>query len=526
MPSLAKLKEYVVRRRTQINNELATLEALNTSRSVLFARATTSVTARAVQEANSFTNGAIIESVLENRIQDILTTATPAGLNDSSPVTGQDPLKLFLNEALVLLGLVLKANTSEVVRGMLSAPVSSLKAATTTALAMASQVKAVLDQITTEPIGQGIVLSPADARVTGLVRNLTQAKDGADRLKANVSGAQAIGESLAAGVQGFLAASLDSIRQDTQNLDHLRSLTLSMVNAGNQLDSANKTVESVKANIISFRANYEASFSGISADLVNATALSSNIGALLETVVAARDNLTNLAPYRFEWGKELAVLLALSKESKPTAAKSIFSIDTALSATYSLLVGDLKLVPPTDTATISASLSSAQGFLLGTFASASFKDQYDTLVAQTQASVDTFRNRMRAILAVLDLVTFQDTPVLAQLRDALNGSKLTNASDALEAGDIKGFLSLSVGSLNPADQIRDELQAVQDSGAVSGDLMEDITRNYSDILSFEQADIEADRIFEDSRIQSIKGLKSDLRRLDRVDSLVSKIEAL
>jgi hypothetical protein len=519
-------RAWITRRRAEIDNEVELLTALKTPRSTLFLQATAKVTDQAVATTNTYTTGESLRTTFTDRISEILTSSTPSAINTTSSIVAQDPLTLFLNEALVLLGLILKSNTSEVVNGLLRTAAKELHDTASDIIDKAGETQALLAELATRPLGQGASFPPNSPAAIGLERDLASAKDAADRLLANTGGLASISSALAQGVRASLQSALNTLIADAPTLTDTLTLTNSLVAAGPSLDTLSKSMSKNRQNLSTFREHYEASFRGVSADRAQAAGLSSNVGAILEQVQAAQTTLSDLAPFRQAWMQEIAVLIALSRESKGESPQSIFTLDTGLADTYTAFKGQIDQVPDTDLSQLSADLSSIQGFLIGVGTSI-FAEQMQILVTRSQANLTLIRDRAQALVTAVDAHPFLPSALVTQLLSMVTGARVQTALDALQSGDILGFLQLSLGSLNPVDLIKTEIQSFADSGlAQKTNLVDDISFAFQGIITFEQNDIIAEQGFEQARSQTIANLQSDLAQLDRIELLLDKAEAL
>jgi hypothetical protein len=401
-------RQYIESRRAELEQELLYLKAATTNRSSVLSPSVAATTDRAVAEADTFTDGTITRQELEDRVREILQGSTASGLNDPSPA-GQDRLKLFVNEALVYMGLLIKSQAPATCRGLLARVALTASTQAQAAYSLASVAVSRLQELEGQPIGQGVLLAPDDSRSDDLHRNLAQALEGSQRLEANAQAQATITETLSMSVQGFLRAALEATQKGTADLDYVSDLGLSMVSAVAQAASAGTVAAKAVANVLQFRASYESTFRGSSSDTAQASALRKSISDLYDTVTQARTSTTNLAPYRKKWAMELAVLLALARESRPTAPVSVFSTDVTLSADYTALSTSLSAIPVTDVSSLEAQADSLRGFLVGTSKNPGFQEQYDLLYRSLLDQLTVYRDRLALTVSALQASPFLTT---------------------------------------------------------------------------------------------------------------------
>lgn len=520
-------KAWIARRREEIAEELDVLDALETERSLVFKQAVSRVQDRAVEIAKVFTRGEVLRSELGERIEDLLLGSVPAGLPDDSPVTGTEPIRLFLSEALVFLGLALKARPSEVVNGLLFLPTSGFLDVLTGVESRLASMLSVLQELVGQAVGQGSLLPPNDPRIASLVLDLKEAAEGSDRLLANITGTQPITPALAARVTSFLRAGIDDLSQGTPDLHRLVTLTTSLRRAGEEVLSSAQQVHTLRRNLLAFRSQFEGQFTALAADRAQAASLSANINALLGVVEAAQGALEDLSPLRESWLKELSALHAIAEESQGALAAGIFTADQTLGATYDAFKAQLEQVPETDFVRFESNLATLQGLLTGSRAAAGFQEQYDLLLASETARVTLFRDRVRAIRAALEAHPFPSSDLITQILSTVKNSRMTEAEDSLTTGDLSTFFQLAVGTLNVTDRIKGEIREFIESGAGTGTSVGDsLSEGFLAALEFESDDIQAERSFEEARTLTILGLRSDLSRLDRLESLIERAEEL
>lgn len=525
--SFAQGRVWIAERRADILSELDALEALETPRSALFTQAAARIADRATALASDHTDPDAAKPQLQALVTSMLEAAFPAGLPDSSPVSGSNPAKLFLSDALVLLGMALKNDPGGTVRGLLKAPVDGLTAALVTNLTAVAQIQAVLLKVAAESVGQGISLPSGDSRLDSLELGLGQARDGIERMLANLSGQQPVNPVLSQQVQSFLRSSLDTLVAGTGQLDRLDAITQGLT--GDLLDTLQNgedQIQQIRANLAAFRTHYEANATGGSSDRSQVSAMLTNVVQLQEAVTAVRASQPEIASFRTGWLNILSVLLALTRESRTVAASNIFNDDASLAQDYQTLVTNLAIVPDTDLSGLTVSMLSIRGLLLGLSAGPGVQEQYDEVIRQVQGLLVIYGDRLTSLQTTVTAYPISPSPLLEKLLDIVRSSKMKVAEDALLSGDIQSFLSLAVGDLNPTDAIAKEIQSFLGGDA---DLVATLGKDLSDslglIVSFEQNDIVAAQGFEDSRKNAIAALKADLANLDRIESVFTKAEA-
>lgn len=525
--SFTKGRTWIDDRRAEIQAELDALEDLETPRSALFTQSASRITDRAVSLAEGVTDPDTVKPQLTLLVKAMLEEAFPAGLPDESPISGTNSSKQFLSEALVLLGLALKTDPGAAVRGLLKAPIEALSRAVAAGLETVTTLQSVLTQVAEEPVGQGISLRAEDPRLDSLELGLGQARDGIERILANLSGQQAVNPLLSQQVQAFLASSMDSLTAGTGSLDRLDQLTQGLTDGLlSTLQDNENIIQSLRANLASFRGGYEATATGLYADRAQVTALLTQVTRLQETVSGVREREPEVASFRPAWLNTLLTLLALTRESRTVATQNIFNEDTDLATDYQTLVDALAIVPTTDLSGLTLSMMSIRGLLLGLSTGTGFQEQYAETLLRAQDLLTIYRDRLNTVQTIVNTYPVTTSPLLERLLSIVKDSKMKFAQDALEQGDIQAFMNLSVGDLNPTDAISKEITAFLGEDAdLTATLGKDLSDSLGLILAFESNDIQAAQGFEDSRKNAIAALKADLVNLDRIESVFDKAEA-
>ena len=525
--AFSSFKEWIVSRRKDILLELDALDAIESPRAALFNQAVARISDRAVEIARSYTDSDSIKPSIVSLVRNMLEAAFPEGVPDAGPISADNPVKLYLSNALVLLGMALKSDPSIAVRALLKAPIDKLASTTQKSLGIILSIQAILSQLETETIGQGVIVPPTDPRLDSLELGLSQARDGAERMLANLSGQQSINLILSQQVQSFLSSSIDSVIQNTGSLDWLDNMTGGLI--GGLLTTLQENIETIdvtQANVISFRTHYEESITGLYSDRSQVSALLLQISQLQETVSMARTKYPDLSSFRPEWLNSLLVMLALTRESRTEAARSIFEIDDVLTKDYTTLVDALTLIPQTDLSSLGPSLESIRSLLLGTSTGEGFQEQYSGTLSSTQNLLTLYYDRLNTMNTAVSVYPKASSSLLEKLFSIVKDSKMKFAEDALLSGDISSLMSLTLGELSPADAIYKEAEDfLGNDSTLILDIGKDLADSIALVTDFEQNDIQASQGFEESKAKAIATLKRDLINLDRVQSVLDKAEA-
>lgn len=524
MSRLPEYRAYLKQRIAEIQEEISVLRDLETDRSALFSGSSQRIADKAVLEAAAFSNGANVRPQLEARAEAILKSSVPLGLNDPSPVTSKDAAKKFVSESLVLTGLAVKASPRDFVQGALQvAAAAALEEITKSKVAVDFANDAIL-AMTGLQVGQGSPLVPTDPRLDGIIRSLDEAANGARRMLANVNAPQALTTVLAAAVQSFLNSAMSTLGTGTGTLGAITAQADALIAAGNDLIEREEKLASYRKNLRSFRSSYESRVSGFASDRAQAAGLVKEIESLRAAVDAARV-LTDLSSFRAEWTQELALLLAMTRESKTEAASSVFVLEPDLALVIDTLAADLELIPETDLSALSGAILAMRAYLTGTSTSADTQARYALAASTATGLITVLGNRILAMEAAIARVDLDPTDTVDQILNVLEGVKATRALDSIKAGDISGFLDVGLGSLNPADQIASEIQKFRSDGFGKGtSLVRELSEGLVLIHGYENDDILADQGFEASKDNSIALLEDDLQQLLRLQSILDRAD--
>lgn len=520
-------KAWIIERRSEIEAELEALESLATPRTELLTGTVRRISDRATEIAGAVTDKDGAKPKLEAIVSAMLEAAFPQGLPEGSPVSGNNSANLFLSDALVLLGMALKTDPGQAVRAFLKAPIESLSQLVATGLESTNNLLAVLLEIESEPIGQGISLPAGDARLSSMLLGLGQAQDGIERILANLSGQQPVNPLLSQQVQSFLKSATTALVQNTGNVDRLSLKTETLV--GELLSKVQETetqIQKLRANLTTFRESYTANTTGLYADRAQVSALLSEVVKLQETVTAVQGAYPELESFRAAWLDSLFALQALTWEARTETAKNIFEEDTALRTDYEDLLAELAPIPSTDLSGLSVDMLSLRSLLLGTNTLSSLQDQYDMTLTRVRSLLYIYVNRLGVLQKALATYPIGLSPLLEKLLDIVRDSKMKAAEDALLKGDVAAFFNLAVGALNPVDGISSEVHAfLVDNTGLPDTLSKDLSDSLNLVIEFENADIQASQGFESSRKSAIDMLQTDLINLNRLESVLLKAES-
>lgn len=525
---LPALTRFITDRRAELEDELSTLEALETDRVQLRNDAFDETAAAAVLAASKFTSTEDLAGKIRDEVAKRISGNISEGLADTSEVARENALKQFLNETFVLSGLNLKSDPNAP-EGLLAELLKALRTASTNTISNAEVALGILARMRTEPTGQRRTLSPTDQRLDISQAFLAQAQQSADRLIVNLGvGIASLSQALILSVRSNLQSALDILHPEEDRLARARTLSKSLQDVTGTLARMADSIDSLKARAINFQVTLEAKLVSPNADRAQASTLSKGIQELSDLITASRERFTDLAPSREDWTQTLAALIGISVTSNSEPARKAFQ-DPTLNARFTALKANLETVPDTPLLEARLQVDNLAQLFLGTDTSSTATSNRDTSLRQLETTFTTLKDRAALLITFIDGSTFATQDSIDRIKTLFVSSNLKEAVTALEQGDLAILFGLTPTNISLTDTIAQELQAFTDS------IPQDTVTNLpvflseafqNDILELQRNDLTADQDFEQSRLRAIETIRQELNRLSQLEGLITQADSL